>query len=187
MALVRRLFYLQFALFSLIFLFAQAHAAASDTLFGRHHAAAAPAKHGPPPDFIIFTNGDRLSGTLVREVGGTVTFQSEILGTLDIPWKNIKELHTTTKMAVLNKSFSPRHGEVPAHIPQGTLSVADNMVTVHPENNATIPPIPVKDAQYIIDHCPGIHGFYGASSMERLPTEVALTEQTRRFKAIVRG
>jgi predicted TIM-barrel enzyme len=44
-----------------------------------------------------------------------------------------------------------------------------------------------EDAQYIIDHCPGIHGFYGASSMERLPTEVALTEQTRRFKAIVRG
>jgi predicted TIM-barrel enzyme len=43
------------------------------------------------------------------------------------------------------------------------------------------------DAQYIIDHCPGIHGFYGASSMERLPTEIALTEQTRRFKAITRG
>ena len=43
-----------------------------------------------------------------------------------------------------------------------------------------------EDAQYIIDHCPGIHGFYGASSMERLPTEIALTEQTRRFKAITR-
>ena len=44
-----------------------------------------------------------------------------------------------------------------------------------------------EDAQYVMDHCPGIHGFYGASSMERLPTEVALTEQTRRFKAITRG
>jgi len=42
------------------------------------------------------------------------------------------------------------------------------------------------DAQYIIDHCPGMHGFYGASSMERLPTEVALTEQMRRFKALTR-
>jgi hypothetical protein len=28
------------------------------------------------------------------------------------------------------------------------------------------------------------HGFYGASSMERLPTEIALTEQTRRFKSV---
>jgi len=42
------------------------------------------------------------------------------------------------------------------------------------------------DAQYILSHCPQCHGFYGASSMERLPTEVALTEQTRRFKAISR-
>ena len=31
-----------------------------------------------------------------------------------------------------------------------------------------------------------IHGFYGASSMERLPTEVALTETTRRFTQIER-
>jgi len=42
------------------------------------------------------------------------------------------------------------------------------------------------DAHYILAHCRQCHGFYGASSMERLPTEVALTEQTRRFKAISR-
>jgi len=44
-----------------------------------------------------------------------------------------------------------------------------------------------EDATYILKHCPNCHGFYGASSMERLPTEAALTEQTRRFKAITRG
>jgi predicted TIM-barrel enzyme len=43
-----------------------------------------------------------------------------------------------------------------------------------------------EDAQFILKHCPGCHGFYGASSMERLPTEVALTETTRRFVAITR-
>ena len=42
------------------------------------------------------------------------------------------------------------------------------------------------DAQFILKHCPGIHGFYGASSMERLPTEIALTETTRRFMQITR-
>ncbi len=42
------------------------------------------------------------------------------------------------------------------------------------------------DAEYILRNCPGCHGFYGASSMERLPVEQALTEQTRRFKAIRR-
>ena len=37
------------------------------------------------------------------------------------------------------------------------------------------------DARFILEHCPGCNGFYGASSMERLPTEVALTDTTRRF------
>ena len=43
-----------------------------------------------------------------------------------------------------------------------------------------------EDASYILSKCPGCHGFYGASSMERLPTEVALTDTTRRFKQIQR-
>lgn len=43
-----------------------------------------------------------------------------------------------------------------------------------------------EDAQFILDQCPDVNGFYGASAMERLPTEIALTEQTRRFKAIAR-
>ncbi|MEI9751029.1 phosphoenolpyruvate hydrolase family protein [Moellerella wisconsensis] len=43
-----------------------------------------------------------------------------------------------------------------------------------------------EDAQYILDNCPDCHGFYGASSMERLPTEVALTQTTTEFKALKR-
>ena len=42
------------------------------------------------------------------------------------------------------------------------------------------------DARFILGHCKGCHGFYGASSMERLPTEVALTETTRAFTRISR-
>ena len=42
------------------------------------------------------------------------------------------------------------------------------------------------DARHVLAHCPACHGFYGASSMERLPTEVALTETTRRFTEITR-
>lgn len=40
------------------------------------------------------------------------------------------------------------------------------------------------DARYILDNTEHCNGFYGASSMERLPTEVALTEQSRKFKLI---
>jgi predicted TIM-barrel enzyme len=40
------------------------------------------------------------------------------------------------------------------------------------------------DAQYVLQRTRGVVGFFGASSMERLPTEVALTENMRRFKAV---
>jgi len=43
------------------------------------------------------------------------------------------------------------------------------------------------DAQYVLDHARVCNGFYGASSMERLPTEIALTEQTKAFKALKIG
>lgn len=41
-----------------------------------------------------------------------------------------------------------------------------------------------EDAEFVLKNTQTCHGFYGASSMERLPTEVALTEQTRAFKRI---
>ena len=41
-----------------------------------------------------------------------------------------------------------------------------------------------EDADFILKNTATCHGFYGASSMERLPAEVALTEQTRAFKRI---
>jgi predicted TIM-barrel enzyme len=43
------------------------------------------------------------------------------------------------------------------------------------------------DAAYVLKHSPAIDGFYGASSMERLPTERAIREQTERFTRIRRG
>lgn len=40
------------------------------------------------------------------------------------------------------------------------------------------------DAQYILDHTEGIVGFYGASSMERLPVEPAITDRIREFTTL---
>lgn len=42
-----------------------------------------------------------------------------------------------------------------------------------------------EDARYILERCTGCHGFYGASSMERLPVEKALVAQTQAFKKLV--
>ncbi|WP_025844269.1 phosphoenolpyruvate hydrolase family protein [Paenibacillus ehimensis] len=44
-----------------------------------------------------------------------------------------------------------------------------------------------EDAAYVLERCPEIHGFYGASSMERLPTERAIREQTQRFVSLRRN
>lgn len=43
------------------------------------------------------------------------------------------------------------------------------------------------DAHYVLSRTKNVHGFYGASSMERLPVETALTEQVRQFKALRYG
>ncbi|KAF0121646.1 MAG: hypothetical protein FD152_3794, partial [Xanthobacteraceae bacterium] len=42
------------------------------------------------------------------------------------------------------------------------------------------------DAEFILKNTRHCHGFYGASSMERLPVEVAIRDQTRAFKTISR-
>ena len=41
-----------------------------------------------------------------------------------------------------------------------------------------------EDAAYVLEHTTGVVGFFGASSMERLPTETAMVENMQRFKAL---
>lgn len=44
-----------------------------------------------------------------------------------------------------------------------------------------------EDARYVLSRCGGCHGFYGASSMERLPAEAAIRDQTASFKSLSIG
>lgn len=41
-----------------------------------------------------------------------------------------------------------------------------------------------EDVDYVLNRTEGVHGFYGASSMERLPTEIAIREQMQKFKSV---
>lgn len=41
-----------------------------------------------------------------------------------------------------------------------------------------------EDAEYLLSKVKGVQGFFGASSMERLPTEIAMTENMKRFKSL---
>lgn len=76
-------------------------------------------------------------------------------------------------------------GEVPAKVDawaEAALRVNPDVIVLVHGGPVAMP----EDAEFVLKNSETCHGFYGASSMERLPTEVAMTEQTRRFKAITR-
>lgn len=69
-----------------------------------------------------------------------------------------------------------------ASIARAARAVRDEVIVLCHGGPIAMP----DDAQFMMDRVPEIHGFYGASSMERLPTEIALTAQVRNFTRIRR-
>jgi len=68
-------------------------------------------------------------------------------------------------------------------------AIRDAAVSVNPEILVLCHGGPIAgpdDVEFVLGHTTGVAGFFGASSMERLPTEVAITENMRRFKRISR-
>ncbi len=104
------------------------------------------------PDTITFTNGDHLTGKLVREASGSVTFHSDIAGDVTVTWDKVKELHSAQPFAVLEKGVTPNRKEGEGQIPIGTLAVREGKIELQSvATHAEIAPIPVANAVYIID------------------------------------
>ncbi|MGB6688049.1 MAG: DUF481 domain-containing protein [Terracidiphilus sp.] len=114
-------------------------------------AQAKPPAPAPAPDVLVLSNGDTLHGKFVNEVAGKVTFHNDSLGDVILTWDKIKELRTTGKFAVLDKTVKLRGKKNEGQIPVGTLEIAGHAVSVHPDNGAAPPPIPVNNAQYVVD------------------------------------
>jgi hypothetical protein len=108
--------------------------------------AVAQDKAKPEPDVILFTNGDQLSGTLVRGVGDSVVFKSDMAGEITVPLAKIKELRSTGSFAVLRKSRPVTRTTVDT----GTLVIQAGELTMASPTN---PPemMPVKDIAFVID------------------------------------
>jgi predicted TIM-barrel enzyme len=71
--------------------------------------------------------------------------------------------------------------------PAKVQEIADAAKSVNPEVIVLCHGGPISepyDAEYVLQRTKGIHGFYGASSMERLPVEKAITETMKAYKAI---
>lgn len=70
-----------------------------------------------------------------------------------------------------------------AAIARAARSVREDVIVLCHGGPISMP----EDARYILERCPGCHGFYGASSMERLPAETAIRRQTEDFKSLTIG
>ncbi|WP_263419550.1 DUF481 domain-containing protein [Terriglobus albidus] len=113
--------------------------------------AAMPAEDKPNteksnPDVIVFKNGDQLTGTLVRGVGNSILFKSDIVGEVTIPLSKIKELHSSGSFAVLKKDTPATR----TNTQTGMVTVNDSTVTLlHPMGQ--VETLPVSNVAYIID------------------------------------
>ncbi len=82
-------------------------------------------------------------------------------------------------------SIGAKSGTTLEEAPALTQAIADSARKVKPDILILVHGGPVampEDAQYVLGRTHGVHGFYGASSMERLPVETAITRQIQAFK-----
>ena len=74
-----------------------------------------------------------------------------------------------------------------AQCPEKVQEICDQAKATNPEIIVLCHGGPIsmpEDAEYVLHNTNGVDGFYGASSVERLPSEIAITEQMEKFKAI---
>jgi Protein of unknown function, DUF481 len=138
--------------------------------FAQTAPAAAP---GNPPDLVVFTNGEQLTGELEKATGAGITFKSAMAGEINVPWKNIKTLHSSKSFAILTAKQKLTRKDALADVPQGEISAADAKITVTNPAGAT-KTIPVADANLLLDsgaftravnHPPGLlQGWAGAAT-----------------------
>jgi predicted TIM-barrel enzyme len=96
----------------------------------------------------------------------------------------VAHMGLTTSGSIGAKTAASLDGCVPRinEIVNAARSVRDDVLVLCHGGPIAMP----ADAQYILECVPAIHGFYGASSMERLPTEIAIKKQVEQFTQIKR-
>ena len=97
-------------------------------------------------DVVVFKNGDRLTGTVLRGVGDTIIFKSEAVGEVTVPMDKVKELRSNGSFVVLRKNERINGS---AKKP-GNITLSDNTLAVVPPNGAP-ESVPVKELAFVVD------------------------------------
>jgi hypothetical protein len=84
------------------------------------------------PDTITFSDGEQLAGKLISVLGGKVTFHSEILGDVTVPWEKVKTLNTAHPFAVVEKNQRVTRKTAVEQIPVGSIALKNNSVNISP-------------------------------------------------------
>ncbi len=124
----------------------------------------------PAPDVIVFTNGDRLTGTLEGATEDSFDFKSDVAGEVTVSADDIKELQVNGKFVALKKNEKiTRTSKQP-----GPMTYGDNAISVADTKAGAPEVIPVKNLAHLIDEAtytaevtsnPGIwYGWHGALS-----------------------
>ena len=105
----------------------------------------------PEPDVLIFVDGERLVGHLVRSTGGSLTFKSDMVGEITVDWSKVRELHSTQRFAVVEKGIRLHKREEASRIPQGAITMTEQKIDVSATTQGAPQTIPVANSAYVVD------------------------------------
>ena len=100
----------------------------------------------PVSDILVFTNGDQLTGKLVRGLDGNITFKSDMAGEITVSLDKVKSLRVGANFAVLRKDTPVTKQSV---VP-GSFAIEDSKLTLALKTEP-VEVLPVKNVAYIID------------------------------------
>lgn len=118
-------------------------------------SAGKPAVAPQRPDVIRFTNGDVLTGRLVRVIDGKITFHSTMVGEITVPWSKVEALDSVQPFAVMDKDQQLTKKTAAARIAVGPLHVEDGAITLVTASGEK-KTFPTNKTQYVVN-APVLH------------------------------
>lgn len=143
-------------------------------------------------DVMVLVDGERLVGKFVRSNGASATFKSDIVGEVTVDWTKVRELQSSQSFAVVPKNVEINRKTDLSKIPEGSIAVADQKITVTPAAGAP-QTVPVGDASHVIEtttfdnavkHNPNFFSDWGGT-VTAGASLVEATQTSRAFNAAI--
>lgn len=106
----------------------------------------------PAPDLLVFVNGEQLTGTLEKADGKSITFKSTMAGEINVPWSNVKTLHSSQTFAVLKPKQQLTRKDALTSAPEGAISAetADKTTELSVTSPTATTRLPLTEIEQLI-------------------------------------